>query len=109
MGSLPRPGPAELAKAMQAEVLQCVRAGVIPPNVGSFDELHESCDASGLGGTESLLERPDAVIGRQAALDHMCDLMNAAIPLVDQWLRAGGMRAVTQPTSDIFQNSQHAH
>lgn len=94
------PGPAELAEAIQQEVLECVRTGLIPPNVGSFTELHDYCDANCLGGTEELLDRLGEKIGHQEALDAMCDLMNAAMPLVDRWIRSGGIADVALPASD---------
>ncbi len=91
MADLQLPGPAELAEAIQAEVLQGVRAGLIPPNVGSFTELHDYCDANCLGGTEALLDRLEAAIGHEPALDQMSWLLNTAQGMVDAWIKAGGI------------------
>lgn len=96
MADVRMPSVLELAEAIQREVLESVRAGLIPPNVASFTELHDYCDANCLGGTEELLDRLGEAIGHQAALDEMCDLMNAAMPLVDRWIQSGGLDAVAR-------------
>ncbi len=89
------PSSEELAEAIRAEVLQCVRDGVIPANVGSFSDLHDYCDANCLGGTEELLDRMDAALGAEPGMAAFCDLMNEAIAIVDVWIRTGGLTDAT--------------
>ena len=90
------PTPEQLAASIQAEVLQAVRAGLIPPNVASFTDLHDYCDANCLGGTEVLLDRLGEEIGHEAALDQLGRLLNTAQQIVDRWIKAGGIRDQTK-------------
>lgn len=96
----------ELAARMMAEILEDVRNRVVPRNVGSFSQLHDYVDANCYGGTEILLEEmdrqaPDTDEGHKAALDAICDLSNAAMEIVDGWIKSGGVGRELHP-ADLY-------
>ncbi len=82
----------KLAERMKAEIIRDVVNGVVPFSVQSFAHLHDYVDANCYGGAEALLEEfysqfPDTEAGHSKALDLMTDLMNAAINIVDEWIK----------------------
>lgn len=61
-------------------------------NAGSFQALHNHIDANTLGNTEEVWESLTKDIppeGDEAAVQHACDVVNAAQTIVDEWLKAG--------------------
>lgn len=86
----------ELAERMKAQILQDVKAGIVPSTVSEFAELHDYVDANCYGGTEALLDEldaaaPDTDEGHAAALAALCELMTPAVQIVDAWIRSGGI------------------
>lgn len=86
----------ELALRMKQEILADIAAGIVPATVRIFSELHDYVDANCYGGTEALLEQldaagPDTDEAHQANLNSLCDLMGAAMEIVNVWLKNGRM------------------
>ncbi|WP_459556770.1 hypothetical protein [Lacunimicrobium album] len=84
----------QLAEKMQFEILNDMQTGIVPPSVGNFSELHDYVDANCYGGSEALLDELDVSSTTDEehihALNTLCDLMNPAIELVNEWLANGG-------------------
>lgn len=86
----------EFAERMKTEIVALVKDGTIPATVTGFSELHDYVDANCLGGSEALLDELDAAQpqtdeGRRAAMNALCDVMNPAIEIVNQWIVEGGL------------------
>jgi hypothetical protein len=89
--------PVELSARMKTEILDDVQKGIVPVTVASFSELHDYVDANVYGGTESLLDELDSVApdtdeGHSSAMNCFCKLANAAMDIVDVWIKSGAIR-----------------
>lgn len=87
--------PEEMAERMKADILADIRAGIVPKSVKTFSELHDYVDANCYGGSEALLDELDAEVadtdeGHTSALNALCDLMNPAMEIINEWLASGG-------------------
>jgi len=90
--------PLELAERMKSEILADIKAGIVPPTVTGYSNLHDYVDANLYGGTEALLDQLDSMVpdtdeGHSAALAKLCDIANPAMDLVDEWIKLGGLRS----------------
>ena len=85
----------EIAEMMKVEILADIEAGVVPPSVHNFSELHDYVDANCYGGAESLFEEL-CNAGSEDETVHpftrLCEVINPAIAAVDEWLVAGKHR-----------------
>ena len=83
-----------MAEKMKCEILADMQAGVVPASVKNFSELHDYVDANCYGGSEALLDELDASATGDTehtkALGTLCDLMNPAMEIINEWLAAGG-------------------
>ena len=83
----------EFAERVKADILRDIADGVVLASVATFADLHDFVDANCYGGAEAMLEQMTANAvtddDRTAALDQLCDLMNAAMLIVDEWLAGG--------------------
>lgn len=67
-------------------------SGRVPPTVATFSELHDYVDANCYGQSEEMLEElsegtePTDDDSRRTPLDALCDLMNPAMDIINQWL-----------------------
>ena len=91
----------QLAEKMKVEILADIQAGIVPASVQNFSELHDYVDANCYGGTEALLDELDAGATsdeeHRKSLDTMCDLMNPAMEIINEWLANGGpLREISQ-------------
>lgn len=98
--------PEEFAEKMKVEILADIRAGVVPPSVKSYSDLHDYVDANCYGGSEALLDElhaaaPDNDEGHTQALNELCDLMNAAMEIVSKWLETGAVIGSSQSEAEI--------
>ena len=86
--------PQDMAEQMKIEILADMRSGIVPFSVKNFSQLHDYVDANCYGGSEALLDELDASATddeeHTRALNTLCDLMNPAMGIVNQWLAAGG-------------------
>lgn len=87
--------PREMAEKMQIEILADMRAGLVPCSVKNFSQLHDYVDANCYGGGEALLDELDSNgtdddEGHTNTLNVLCDLMNQAMNIVNEWLATGG-------------------
>lgn len=84
----------QLAEKMKVEILADIRSGIVPVSVQNFSVLHDYVDANCYGGTEALLDELDAGATsdeeHRKSLDTMCDLMNPAMEIINEWLANGG-------------------
>jgi hypothetical protein len=84
--------PSQFADRMKAEIVAAVRAGDIPASVPSFSALHDYCDANMLGGAEAILIAiSDELKSEAAGMTAHVDLSNAAMDIVDAWIRTGAL------------------
>jgi hypothetical protein len=85
----------ELAERMKVEIMDDVKAGVVPATVGSFADLHDYVDANCYGGTEELfgeyVTESATDEEHQAKLDKLNDVMAPAMEIVDAWIKSGGL------------------
>ena len=91
----------QLAKKMKVEILADMQAGIVPASVQNFSELHDYVDANCYGGTEALLDELDAGATsdeqHRKTLDTMCDLMNPAMEIINEWIAGSGpLREISQ-------------
>jgi hypothetical protein len=87
--------PEAMAEKMKVEILADIQAGIVPRTVKSFSELHDYVDANCYGESEELLDEldaagPDSDDGHTQALNTLCDVMNPAMEIINQWLADGG-------------------
>ena len=86
--------PQEMAEKMKVEIVSDMRSGIVPNSVRTFSQLHDYVDANCYGGSEALLDELDSHAANDAdhtsALNVLCDLMNPAMEIVNEWLAAGG-------------------
>ena len=74
--------PTELAVViarMKWEILRDIRAGLVPPTVNSFSQLHDHVDANGYGGAFEDTAHDVSDV----------DFWNVAQGVIDRWLRLG--------------------
>jgi hypothetical protein len=85
----------QLAERMKTEIMADVRASVVPSNVQSFADLHDYVDANCYGGTEALFDHfvSESATDQehQRKLDALMDIMNPAMDIVNEWIKAGGI------------------
>ena len=84
----------QLAEKMKVEILADIQAGIVPASVQNFSELHDYVDANCYGSTEALLDELDTNATSDEehtkALDKLCDLMNPAMEIINEWFGTGG-------------------
>lgn len=98
--------PEEIAERMKSEIVDDVKAGIVPASVATFAELNNYVDANCYGGSEKLLdeldaEAPDTDEGHTEALTRLCDLMNPAMEMINFWLKAGGIAKALSATKQV--------
>lgn len=85
----------ELIAAMKAEVNSMIASGLVPPDVKTFGELHNYCDANCLAGLcddvvfDALVKEHGGRDEHQGMPQGMLDVINTAQTGVNTWLQNG--------------------
>lgn len=85
-----------VAKKIKFEIIRDVQSGKVPSTVKSYAELHNYVDANLYGGAEHLLNWSDIGATNDdehcQAMNKVLAVLNPASDLVDDWIKAGGIK-----------------
>lgn len=94
-----------MVERMKREIIEDVRAGVVPKSVKSFSELHDHVDANCYGGfcSDQVMSALTLHFGGrrdEAMPEHLVDFINRAQNGIDSWIKSGDLvRAVDREAS----------